>query len=399
MWRLLAGVMGALLPLLAVGQTSLAPTTSPALSGLQSPCVDPSLCSYLNPGGGHGECRGAVCICEYAWTGPDCMYPMVNGGNNSQWMLIAVFFGTLVPLALTFVSAVMLVIYVRDNRHKWMARKTFCALTMGSVFVCAFARPFYYTLDPFNWRNTLPQGACSIYGLDYFTTAAAACAYLFLLQGWSAALVKFSSVSSMTGARSVWMRVWGFMPCIPMSALLILLVIPASVTACKCDGETCPETTSDYVFYIPWLILMGLTTIFAMIAAGTFLRALNGVAARRDGAGPSPHTLVRQRRFAVFILLSSVTLVFMIAFGASVLARSEGLSSGTFLVIEGFNAFILSLQLVTVLIAVYQGQLRKEVLLGEERVTAGPLSSSAVDSRKTESLQSQEVGSAANERF
>jgi hypothetical protein len=43
--------------------------------------------------------------------------------------------------------------------------------------------------------------------------------------------------------------------------ILTLFLPPSCATNCLCDGNNCAYSTSDYVFFVPYVIILGLAAI------------------------------------------------------------------------------------------------------------------------------------------
>ncbi len=229
-----------------------------------APC-DPRLCSYNNSDG-HGSCDEAsgVCSCDYAWSGPNCLFPSAAGAWGT-WAFVAGVFGVTVPWLVCLAAGLELYMYVRNNWGQLSRRKLFPLLSLVALALGSFLRPLYYVIDPFAWRGLI--NVCAIWTLDYLTTALFASAFFLVLRGWASVMVKFERLN---GARRPLMLLWSHLPlcCAVFAALLFLAVIPASVLACECNDTNCPTVAGDLVFFVPYLVLFGICLVLCVVAAG-----------------------------------------------------------------------------------------------------------------------------------
>jgi hypothetical protein len=231
-----------------------------------APC-DPLVCSYNNSEG-HGSCGDdGVCTCDYAWSGPDCLFPSA-AGRFGMWTFIAAVFGVTLPWFMCLAAAVELYLYLRNNWGQLRRSRLFPLFALVTLALCCFLRPFYYAIDPFAWRGSI--NVCGLWTIDYLTTALVACSFFLVLRGWAKVMLKFERLN---GNRKPLMMLWSALPlyCAVCSVLLALFVVPSSVMACVCDDSNCSAMASDLVFYIPYLVLFGVGLFLSVIAAGVMV--------------------------------------------------------------------------------------------------------------------------------
>lgn len=285
-----------LLVALASAQTTTAvsittTTTTPVATTAVNVSCDPGLCNY--DGNGHGSCEDDLCLCDYGWMGPSCMFPAASG-RWATWTFIASVFGVAIPTLVALAALGETYLYLRKHwgaltRAKVPPLITLCALSTG-----AFARTFYYSLDPFSWRSTVE--VCSMWAIDYISTAFVAASFFFVLHGWAAVMGKFEQLN---GRRFVFVLLWQWLPmyCLLASGLVVLLTVPGSFLSCHCKDYNCSSTLGDYVFYLPWLVLFGLCLILCVLAGGFMVLQL-----RRFGINDSHH-FTRVFRYSLFVLV------------------------------------------------------------------------------------------------
>lgn len=169
-------------------------------------------------------------------------------------MLVAVLLGVVVPTLVFCVAGLEMFLFIREHFSKWTRKKVFPVAALVAVGMASFLRSFYYSIDPFAWRGTLTP--CVLFSIDYISTAFLSVAFMLVLLGWAGVMLKFEELS---GKRKPLMLLWKHLPvvCLVFSGIMLLVTIPSCVTSCKCDGNVCPEKTSDLIFYITWLLVQG----------------------------------------------------------------------------------------------------------------------------------------------
>lgn len=126
------------------------------------------------------------------------------------------------------------------------------------------------------------------------------------------------------------------------------MVPPASATACLCDGINCGYEVSDYIFFIPWVVLLGLCTIASGVLCSYLLYQLSKFASGRTGF---------ILKHSIFFLLSCISMLFLVAFTVVLFTFSNTnyfslgyMLPSQFLAIEGLQIGLIILQLVSVLV-------------------------------------------------
>jgi hypothetical protein len=90
--------------------------------------------------------------------------------------------------------------------------------------------------------------------------------------------------------------------------VLLVAILPAAcVTACYCTESNCPvgENLSDYIFFISWAVVVGTATLLSLVLSGFVLRKMGNFKEKHRE---------RIRRFSIFFLLCSVSMVLLVAF-------------------------------------------------------------------------------------
>ena len=234
-----------------------------------APC-NPELCGF-NVSNGHGFCRDdGVCECDYAWSGQDCLFPAASGAWGT-WTFVASLFGVTVPWLVCVAGLLETSAFLRNSRDQPLGRRLRPLLALAALVLCGLMRPFYYALDPFAWRETVP--VCAMWTVDYLSTALLAASFFLVLWGWARVMVKFERLN---GARRPLLLLWRVLPayCASAAALLLLAVAPAAAASCLCDDSNCPALTGDLLFYISYLVLFGLCLLLCTAAASVMVAQL-----------------------------------------------------------------------------------------------------------------------------
>lgn len=317
----------------------------------QSSLCDP-LCEARGSLG--GSCTSAgVCACEWGWTGRACEYP-VSATRYGTFLWIAVVPGIIVPTLLMLAASAEFVLYVRESVRPWTRAKVLPLLSCGAVILAGFMRPFYYSIDAYNWRGTV--SLCALWTIDYFTSALVAVAFFLVLARWAGVMVTFEAVN---GQRAWVLFLWRAMPyyAFGASVAIVVIVIPASVLACVCDDIQCPAISGDRVFFISWIVLNGISVVMSMVAAVTLLvqiRRLKGDEAQKQRA----RNVVR---YSAFVVLCAFVVLLMVVFVSFLLAIDHGSGSvdpspSFFFTVEGVQTTVFCLQMLAVITVTYQAK-------------------------------------------
>lgn len=189
--------------------------------------------------------------------------------------------------------------------HNWplgLNKLPIVAALALSAAAC-IVRMLYYIVDPFGWNSVF--ALCTINVLDYVSLACVGCAYLLLVVLWLhiAQITAMSKSSSLSKLITV-VRI----ACVVAISCVLVLMIAASCVFCILDG-----ITGDLIFFIPFVILLGLGAIVCCISCIYIITKL----VQFKGAYQKSQQL-RLKKFLVFIVLSACAVVLLIAANISI---------------------------------------------------------------------------------
>jgi hypothetical protein len=287
------------------------------------------------------------CTCDYGWTGDQCSEPLVKDSAMSGWLAIRVTatIGCCGVLVWALVQGVLFLCRAGRLEHKHLTP----ALAYGLVVIASLVRVFYYNIDPFAWNRRF--ATCVTFSFDYVSQGVAGCAYLFVVLSWSVTMERFERTNQSKAALGRFFR-FLIAFCI-VAAVVIVLTLPASAaTACICRFDVCSNVIPDSVFFIPFIVCIGLGTIFGVIAALRVLWFLRNFKSNRKA-----HLVT----FTGFVLMSGAFELLVVACSTTLFLfytfrRDNTMEPWQFLLVETAQACSLLLELVAVLVVVARGQ-------------------------------------------
>ena len=113
--------------------------------------------------GGYCNEAGDLCICNYAWQGPNCTIPLSSVGNPVVGF-ITIGLGAVGLSIIAVVSLVEICLFLYRNWPiKPIKKHIFPIVTYCLCFITSFVRIFYYWPDPWSWNGT--RNICGIYSI------------------------------------------------------------------------------------------------------------------------------------------------------------------------------------------------------------------------------------------
>ena len=203
----------------------------------------------------------------------------------------------------------------------------------------------YLNADPFQWLAQIDNYAGLVtWTLDYASTATIGIALLLVLYQWSTVVEQMSKVLLERKLVKTIMRCLKVF-CVGSIALILVFLILSCVFARICDGEVCSYELSDQVLFIPWIILLGIASLSALIIVGLVIRWL-----RRH-----PEKYSRQLlRFSAFVVFAAISMVLLVVFVVILFSTEYG-DRAAFLWIEGLQMALFVVQLLAIQIVVSTG--------------------------------------------
>ncbi len=127
---------------------------------------------------------------------------------------------------------------------------------------------------------------------------------------------------------------------IVQSVLLLLCATAASGMSCFCDGIACPYDAPDYLYFIAWQVLNGITIICCLVNAVLVISGLKLFHVRHQR---------RIRFFTVFVILVSVGMIFLMGYTISLFV-SYAQDASSFLVAESLEQAFIVVVIVSILV-------------------------------------------------